>query len=160
MRRFYEQTLWIPQNFPPTNPDLHHGLLDGLSLLCFGFPVANARPISTLLDGGIVNFLGCACHTCHFDPDLNATIWNRLPLAIGPQSNFVFPYKGPEQKIDPHGFSGCGVWIAGLTPGSILWSPDLALVGVVHRHVEKLSVLIATNLEAVFRVIEKAYETQ
>src|ERR1019366_1016730 len=27
MRRFYEQTLWIPQNFPPTNPDLHHGLL-------------------------------------------------------------------------------------------------------------------------------------
>src|ERR1035437_8855390 len=29
MRRFYEQTLWIPQNFPPTNPDLHHGLLAG-----------------------------------------------------------------------------------------------------------------------------------
>src|ERR1019366_7821133 len=27
MRRFYEQTLWIPQNFPPTNPDLHHGLV-------------------------------------------------------------------------------------------------------------------------------------
>src|ERR1035437_10536079 len=27
MRRFYEQTLWIPQNVPPTNPDLHHGLL-------------------------------------------------------------------------------------------------------------------------------------
>src|ERR1039457_5506220 len=27
MRRFYGQTLWMPQNFPPTNPDLHHGLL-------------------------------------------------------------------------------------------------------------------------------------
>ncbi len=38
--------------------------------------------------------------------------------------------------------------------------PDLALVGVVHRHVEKLSVLIAANLEAVLHVIEKAHETQ
>jgi hypothetical protein len=35
MRRFYEQTLWIPQNFPPTNPDLHHGLLSkGCKALC------------------------------------------------------------------------------------------------------------------------------
>ena len=25
--RFYEQCLWIPQTFLPTNPDLHHGLL-------------------------------------------------------------------------------------------------------------------------------------
>ena len=27
MRRFYEQSLWIPQNFLFTNLDLHHGLL-------------------------------------------------------------------------------------------------------------------------------------
>ena len=27
MRRFYEQSLWIPQKFLFTNPDLHHGLL-------------------------------------------------------------------------------------------------------------------------------------
>src|SRR6266496_1503484 len=27
MRRFYEQTLWIPQKFLLTNLDLHHGLL-------------------------------------------------------------------------------------------------------------------------------------
>jgi len=25
--RFYEQCLWIPHNFLPTYPDLHHGLL-------------------------------------------------------------------------------------------------------------------------------------
>src|ERR1019366_4798121 len=25
MRRFYEQTLWIPQNFPPTNPKFRQG---------------------------------------------------------------------------------------------------------------------------------------
>jgi len=27
MRRFYEQSLWIPQKFLFTNLDLHHGLL-------------------------------------------------------------------------------------------------------------------------------------
>src|SRR5439155_12426836 len=27
MLRFYEQSLWIPQKFLFTNPDLHHGLL-------------------------------------------------------------------------------------------------------------------------------------
>jgi len=28
MRRFYEQSLWIPQKFLSTNLNLHHGLLD------------------------------------------------------------------------------------------------------------------------------------
>jgi RNA-directed DNA polymerase len=28
IERFYEQCLWIPQTFLPTNPDLHHGLLN------------------------------------------------------------------------------------------------------------------------------------
>jgi hypothetical protein len=32
IRRFYEQDLWIPQTFLPTNPDLHHGLLRETSL--------------------------------------------------------------------------------------------------------------------------------
>jgi hypothetical protein len=32
MRRFYKQSLWIPQNFLLTNPDLHHGLLSELTL--------------------------------------------------------------------------------------------------------------------------------
>jgi hypothetical protein len=27
MPKVYEQTLWIPQDFLHTNPDLHHGLL-------------------------------------------------------------------------------------------------------------------------------------
>jgi hypothetical protein len=27
MPEVYEQNLWIPQNFPVTNPDLHHRLL-------------------------------------------------------------------------------------------------------------------------------------
>jgi len=33
MRRFYKQSLWIPQNFLLTNPDLHHGLLRAYSVL-------------------------------------------------------------------------------------------------------------------------------
>jgi len=30
MRRFYKPSLWIPQHFLLTNPNLHHGLLDKL----------------------------------------------------------------------------------------------------------------------------------
>jgi len=37
MRRFYEQSLWIPQKFLFTNLDLHHGLL--------GFVMSAAKEI-------------------------------------------------------------------------------------------------------------------
>jgi hypothetical protein len=30
MPAFYKHALWIPQHFPLTNPDLHHGLLGGV----------------------------------------------------------------------------------------------------------------------------------
>jgi len=33
MRSLYKQSLWILQNFLPTNPDLHHGLLGVTTLL-------------------------------------------------------------------------------------------------------------------------------
>jgi hypothetical protein len=33
MRRFYKPSLWIPQHFLLTNPNLHHGLLGAKALL-------------------------------------------------------------------------------------------------------------------------------
>jgi len=33
MRTFYEQSLWIPQMFLPTNLDLHHGLVALIALV-------------------------------------------------------------------------------------------------------------------------------
>jgi hypothetical protein len=130
--------------------------LDGLSLLCFGFPTANARVIGTTLDGGTVNFIGSASHVCDYETDLNSTVWNRLPSSISPEDNFVLRYRGIGEGIEPYGFSGCGVWIAGATTGNAIWAPDLALVGVVHRYVEKLSILVATNLSVVLRMIDNA----
>src|SRR5947208_12505373 len=52
MRRFYEQSLWIPQKFLFTNLDLHHGLLGGTgspSVLPEPSPrrVAELRSVST-----------------------------------------------------------------------------------------------------------------
>jgi Trypsin-like peptidase domain len=128
--------------------------LEGLSLLCFGFPTANARVLGTTLDGGIVNFLGCASHVSDYETDLNSTVWNRLPSSISPEDNFVLRYNGIGEGLNPRGLSGCGVWIAGATKGNAIWAPDPALVGVVHRYVEKLSVLVATNLAAVLRMID------
>jgi tetratricopeptide (TPR) repeat protein len=61
MRRFYEQTLWIPQNFPPTNPDLHHGLL-GYVLRYAGLLDDAARECDTALklDRGNYQFRSCS----------------------------------------------------------------------------------------------------
>jgi len=134
---------------------LENAKLDGLSLLCFGFPTANARVVGATTDGGTVNFLGCASHVSDYETDLNAAVWNRLSSSISPEDNFVLRYNGVGQDLNPHGFSGCGVWIAEAT-AEALWSPKTTLVGVVHRYVEKLSLLIATNLPAVLGMIDNA----
>src|SRR5207244_10431048 len=50
MRRFYEQSLWIPQKFLFTNLDLHHGLLgqnlevSALGLGCMSMSAAYGPP--------------------------------------------------------------------------------------------------------------------
>jgi hypothetical protein len=60
MRRFYEQTLWIPQNFPPTNPDLHHGLLKFPSLWVNALELPNH--VFRSLDSDVQAGLACIQH--------------------------------------------------------------------------------------------------
>src|SRR5258708_8732137 len=44
MRRFYEQSLWIPQKFWFTNLDLHHGLISAIALILAYATVTNIGP--------------------------------------------------------------------------------------------------------------------
>lgn len=127
--------------------------LDGLSLLCFGFPTANAREIGKTMQGASINFVGCAGHVCDYDANLNMMVWRRLSSSISPEENFVFSYDGIGEGINPHGFSGCGVWIPEASAERTVWTPEATLIGVVHRYVASLSILIATNLPAVLDVI-------
>ncbi len=50
MRRFYEQTLWIPQKFLLTNLDLHHGLL-GIAKK-YGYEIYDALIAASALEAG------------------------------------------------------------------------------------------------------------
>lgn len=118
--------------------------LNGISLLCFGFPVDNSRIVA--VDGNhVLRFLGCTSNVCYYESALDADSWQQLPSSLNPEHNFVFRYNEHEPELKPPGFSGSGVWI-NATAESNIWAPDPLLVGVVHRYASNLSVLIATKL--------------
>ena len=127
--------------------------LDGLSLLCFGFPVDNARTLASKGNRRL-NFLGCTSNVCNYDPDLNAELWSRVSSSISSDRNFLLKYNPAEEAINPPGFSGCGVWINAVSDRELVWSPEPLLIGMVHRYVEKFSVLIATNLSTVLDFVD------
>jgi hypothetical protein len=57
MRRFYKPSLWIPQHFLLTNPNLHHGLL--WAIFAFKLSRLDLRLVPTHPDGhGGLGFLG------------------------------------------------------------------------------------------------------
>ena len=126
--------------------------LEGVSLVCFGFPVANSRPIASVGNHSF-SFLGCVSHACYYDSDLNSNLWNRISSSISRELNFVLRYTKEDPYWKPEGFSGCGVWVAAESTTDRVWKPDPLLAGVVHRYVEKLDVLIASKLSTILDTV-------
>jgi hypothetical protein len=129
--------------------------LEGVSLLCFGFPVANSKEI-TRSGQHAYSFLGCACHACYYESELNKNLWNRIPSAFSPDSNLILRYRKSEEWFEPQGFSGCGVWVATEAPKDLLWKAEPILAGVVHHHMKKLEVLIASRLSSIGDIITRS----
>jgi hypothetical protein len=127
---------------PRTFVDWDEEKLNGLSMLYFGFPVDNSRPLSTVGDRAFF-FVGTAYQICEYDRELNSTTWNRLPSKFSAQKDFLLNY---DAEGKPHGFSGCGVWIIAMDASNQIWLPDPLLVGVVHDFMPKSSLLVATKL--------------
>lgn len=132
-----------------TNPGT---TLDGLSLVCFGFPVDNSKLVMTTEDRGF-SFLGCTLNVCYYDAKLNADLWDQLPSSMSRDKNFLLKYNRADESIEPPGFSGSGAWISASTEGQVVWNADPLLVGVVHRYFKKFSVLMATNLITIFEFV-------
>jgi hypothetical protein len=122
--------------------------LDGLSLVLFGFPVANSREVA--VDGNrSFRFLGCASHLSEYSLDLNNTAWSRLPSRHSKSKDFVFKYHGFLDDLAPHGFSGGAIWVLGDNPNAAIWRPDPIFIGVVHHYASISDLLIAAKLTAV-----------
>src|SRR5437764_14065440 len=84
MRRFYEQSLWIPQNFLFTNLDLHHGLLSTFCQVELAKIVGVNRQLHSFP----------FCHFCKFPPrnQLNVQLSQNLAkLIAGEKMEIALP---------------------------------------------------------------------
>ncbi len=147
----------IPTDFPLPEPNEFYSLdkswqlakwpqeeHDGLSLIYFGFPAANSLPLGTVGNKAFY-FLGCAHGACHYDHTLNTEAWKNLPSSLSPDKDFLLKYDLTSENIAPQGFSGCGVWVGSEDPKSLVWGAEPLLVGTVHSHLPKSSLLVATR---------------
>jgi len=145
---FYNFSLSAPLTGQSTN-------LEGVSILCFGFPVANSKEVSRV-GQNVYNFTGCACHACYYDSALNSTLWNRISISFSPDANLILRYSESEGWFEPDGFSGCGVWVATEGATDLLWKAVPILVGVEHHYVKRLEILIASRLSSIVNIIARA----
>jgi len=122
--------------------------LDGISTLIFGFPVANSRPLHTIGNNTFC-FLGAASMLSRYSKETNAEKFKGRP-DVSPDKDFLLEYTGDD--MEPHGFSGCGVWIPTDTQGSRVWTSDPVLIGVTNRYFRKANLISATKLPAIVTI--------
>jgi hypothetical protein len=125
--------------------------LDGLSLVYFGFPVANSIPLGTIGQKAFY-FLGCAHGACHYDKTLNTQKWKDLSSSLSPDKDFLLKYNLSSENIAPSGFSGCGVWVGSEDPKSLVWGSEPLLIGTIHSYLEKSSLLVATRVARILGI--------
>jgi hypothetical protein len=123
--------------------------LDGISTLMFGFPVANSRLLHTVGNNTFC-FLGAANMLSRYSIRTNADKFKGLSNSVSPDTDFLLEYTG--EDIDPHGFSGCGVWIPTDTQGRKVWTSDPVLIGVSNQYFRRSNLISATKLPAIVTI--------
>jgi hypothetical protein len=137
--------------------DWEDGRLEGLTLVLMGFPTDNSRLVNTIGNRQF-HFLGAASFLSEYSVELNRSVWRRLSSSFSDLKDFVFEYHGYSEQIGPRGFSGAGVWIPAADPAKKIWAPDPILIGVVHTHVPKLGLLVATKLPSIIHISSNSNE--
>lgn len=125
--------------------------LDGLSLVFYGFPVANSKRLGRSGNREFI-FIGTAAGLGNYDVALNSQdSWAQMYLTshFDRSKDFFFKYDPGETPLSPKGFSGCGIWILSENPGAAVWAVDPVLIGSIHRHLEGKSLLVATKIPAI-----------
>jgi len=124
--------------------------LDGISMLMFGFPVANSKPLHTVGNSTFL-FLGAASMLSGYPAETNAEEFTGLS-GVSAEKDFLFDYTGLDDNIEPHGFSGCGVWIPTDTHGGNIWTSDPILIGVTKSYFRKKNLIAATKLPVIVTI--------
>ena len=124
--------------------------LDGISILMFGFPVANSKALHTV-GNNTFRFLGAASMRSGYSAKTNIDGFKGLS-GVTSEKDFLFEYTGVGDNIEPHGFSGCGVWIPTDTQGRKVWTSAPILIGVTKKYFRKPNLIAATKLPAIVTI--------
>jgi hypothetical protein len=69
-----------------------------------------------------------------------------LPDGYDPESQISIRYPS-SQSVDPHGLSGCGLWVMEVNSATELWTPTISLVGLVTHWLPQHELLIGYRIE-------------
>jgi hypothetical protein len=120
----------------------------------FGFPVDNSRPLHTV-GNNTTYFLGCASFHANYSSEANMKHWQRPKSGASPEKDFLFEYLPPESTIEPHGFSGSGVWIPTADRNRLVWNPDPILVGTAHKYFKQSHVIAAAKVPTILEFLNR-----
>jgi hypothetical protein len=126
----------VPQQTEPTAAHHFYGLegnegtpLAGANVGYFGYPAAAAKPVGRNYAAMPSYGFGKIClPKCQYDPD----------------TEFAVEY-APRDELDPHGFSGSGVWHS-LSSGKV-WSPRISLAGLITSYYRASQILCCCRVE-------------
>ncbi|MGH9447715.1 MAG: hypothetical protein ACRD3O_18630 [Terriglobia bacterium] len=80
-----------------------------------------------------------------------------VPSGRDPNSRLAIRYP-TAHSIDPHGLSGCGLWVTAQRPAGELWTPTLSLVGLVTDWLAQPQLLIGYRVEELIRFLDSKHQ--
>ena len=85
-----------------------------------------------------------------------STLWGNVetgrhwrPTDYRPRSNFLLRFIHAKEGKHPGGYSGAAVWYHGPTPKPGLWSPNLAMVGMITHYFPRRNFLLIERIERI-----------
>jgi hypothetical protein len=93
-----------------------------------------------------------AVAACGISGSLDLT-WR--PPDFKPRRDLLLKFPGAEEDVHPRGFSGAGVWYHKPTPKPGIWSPNVALAGIVTHYYERQARLLILRVEKLVSFLKK-----
>jgi hypothetical protein len=87
-------------------------------------------------------------------------VWGNIdkswePEGFRPRSQLLLKFLPAQVGVHPGGFSGAGVWYHKPTPKPGIWSPNIALAGIVTHYYGRHAVLLIVRVESLVRFLDK-----
>lgn len=127
-------------------------LNDRTSLVYCGFPTSAGVPLGRKIRAVPV----CDDHTCYDPGLLSRSSANIRVTDHNPRAQLLVPYLRYHEGIEPHGFSGAGLWANREHAQSPIWRPRATLVGIIVGYIRAIHALNATALPAVLSLVDVA----